>query len=196
MLDKEGLKEIHEINGRVKGVGFQTDALFITKNWGQEALEKIKTELKNLGYPVDYEKVKAMEWYPLGLRYISLLVVKELLNLDDEQIKTMGNTAPKFSFIVKMMIKFFVSVESTFAQAANMWAKHFSAGKVISDFHEKEKYCILYVYDVVIHPIFCKYLEGYFKRIAQYILGPDVECEELPDQRQKGRQYVFRISWK
>jgi hypothetical protein len=195
MLMKEEADKLMEIKGEVKGVTFQTDAEFVKKNWGQPGIEKLKNELDRLGYPIDYETVKALEWYPMGLRILSLRVVKYLFGLDDQGIKSIGNNAPKVSFVIKMFMKFFVSIPATFAQAAGIWRKHYSLGTLEPEVHEQEKYTIFYLRGIDVPAELLRYIEGYLERVGEYLLGPGVECNEIKDQS-KERDYVFRLTWK
>jgi hypothetical protein len=195
MLIKEDADKLMELKGETKGVTFQTDAEYVKKNWGQPGLEKLKNELDRLGYPIDYEAVKALEWYPMGLRILSLRVIKDLFGLDDQGIKSIGNNAPKVSFVIKMFMKFFISIPATFAQAAGIWRKHYSLGTLQPEVHEDEKYTIFHLRDVDLPPELLSYIEGYFERVGEYLLGPGVECHEEVSQRKQG-EYFFRLSWK
>lgn len=195
MFTKEEADKLMEMKGEIKGVTFQTDAEYVKKNWGQPGLEKLKKELDRLGYPIDYETVKALEWYPMGLRLLSLRVIKDLFGLDDQGIKSIGNNAPKVSFVIKMFMKFFVSIPATFAQAAGIWRKHYSLGTIEPEIHEDEKYTIFHLRDIDVPPDLLRYIEGYFERVGEYLLGPGVECHEIESQRKEG-QYAFRLTWK
>lgn len=195
VLGPEEAKKIMETKGQVKGAVFQTDAEYIKRKWGPEGLKKVEGKMRDMGYPIVYERAKAMEWYPLGLRLLSLLATKESFNLNDKDINHMGNTAPKLSFIIKLILKSFVSVEVAFARAPDMWTKHYSVGKLESEFHGKEKYGWIFLNEIELHPIFRRYLEGYFRRIAQFALGEDADCV-TPDKPPSGdKQHVFKIIW-
>lgn len=194
-LGPEEAKKIMGTKGQVKGTVFQTDAEYIKRKWGPEGLKRVEEKLMNLGYPIEYKNIKALEWYPLGQRLLSLLATKESLNLTDEDITLMGNTAPKLSFIIKLILKSFVSVEVAFARAPDMWAKHFSVGKLESEFHGKEKYGWIFLNEIELHPLWHKYLEGYFRRIAQFALGEDAECVAPDKPPRDDKQHVFKIIW-
>ena len=106
MPEKNAADEIMRgMDGRVRGVVFQTDASYVQRTQGTEGLERVEARLRELGHPVDYRRAKAMDWYPLGLRVLSLLAVRDTFDLSKEGIWTMGDAAPKFSFIVKVMMR-------------------------------------------------------------------------------------------
>lgn len=197
MLTKEEVQKLFQIEGKVRGAVFQTDAEYIKNKHGEDGLNKVKYELKKLGYPIEYEKIKAMEWQPLGLRAISLLVFKNLFKWKDKDIKLMGNTAPKYSFIIKLLMKFFISVEEAFKNAPEYWEKHYDVGKLeIVELNEDEKYAILHIKDFKVHPVYCKYLEGYLQRIFKFILPNEKVIVKENKCMFKGDDYhEFRGDW-
>jgi hypothetical protein len=170
MIDKDVVKQMMDIEGRVRGAVFETDASFIKNRFGQEGLDKVKTVLHQLGHPVDYEAVNSMEWLPLGLRALSLLVIKDVFGWDDEQIKEMGDAAPKYSFIVKLLMKFFVSPRLAFSHAPEYWVKHYDTGTLEAvELDEDNGKATIQLYDFNVHPLYCKYLEGYFQRLFKFM---------------------------
>ena len=115
-LTKEVAQKLMEIKAEIRGVDLKTDAEFVLKEKGQEGLKKVKEELKKIGYPIEYEKLEAMNFYPGGFKALSLLAIKKALNFNDEKIKEIGSVAPKTSIIVKLFIKYFFSIQKLFFQ--------------------------------------------------------------------------------
>ncbi|MBN2058015.1 MAG: hypothetical protein JW782_04410 [Candidatus Saganbacteria bacterium] len=195
MLTETEIKRFLAMPGMTKGVVFQTDAEYIRKKFGEAGLAQLEARVKELGVPIDYRKAKAMEWLPLGLRVISLLAIKELFSLSNEDIKAMGNTAPKLSFLIKLLLKSFISIRATFAKAPEMWQRHYSIGRVFSDYHETDRCVAVTITGIELPPIMVGYLEGYFQRIAQYSLGPNVRCDRDPSLEKGEVKHGFRVSW-
>ncbi|MBM3258059.1 MAG: hypothetical protein FJZ05_02520, partial [Candidatus Nealsonbacteria bacterium] len=83
-MDKETTKEaaqrLSKISGEVRGVAFKTDMEFVLKEKGKGGLKKVEDELKRIGFPIKYEEIKVMDFYPIGLRVISLMAIKEVFN--------------------------------------------------------------------------------------------------------------------
>jgi hypothetical protein len=170
MIKKEFAEKLMNVQGKVRGAVFETDAAFIKHKFGQEGLEKVQTALHDLGYPIDYEMVNSMEWLPLGLRALSLLVIKDVFGWSDEEIKGMGDAAPKYSFIVKLLMRFFVSPTVAFSHAPEYWVKHYDTGKLESvELNEQTGHAVVHLYDFDVHPLLCKYLEGYFQRLFKFM---------------------------
>ena len=139
MLDKSVAQKILSLEGRAKGVVFQTDLSYILKKWGEDGLKKIEGQLKELGCPIDYRQIRAMEWLPMGARILSLMVVKDGFQLGDEDIKGMGRNAPKVSFLLRFLLRTVVSPAATLEHTRQLWKNHYTRGKVFAEYREEEK---------------------------------------------------------
>jgi len=171
MITKEEATKLMEIPGEARGVTFKTDAEFVKIKGGLPALTQLEEELKRLGYPIDYAGLKATDWFSFGLRLLSLTVIKEQLNLDDQGIKAMGDLAPKHSFIIKFLTRYFISPKQTLQFAFRYWRQHFSVGELsIEKYDEKLNQLSLRIKGVTMLPIFATYLEGYFIRVLKFVL--------------------------
>ncbi|MFH1684363.1 MAG: hypothetical protein ABIA67_05735 [Candidatus Margulisiibacteriota bacterium] len=194
MLSKKQADEIMKTEGQVKGVVFQTDAEYVKKKHGQEGINKIQNRFKQLGCPFEYDKAKALEWFPIGWRALSLLVIKETFGLSNEDLKEMGNLAPKFSFLVKLFMKSFVSPKMTVEHASEFWKKHYTTGKFEAEYRGDENRAIIKIKDFPLYPEVLKYLEGYFQRIMQYTVGKDVQCKTIKNSPEE-KSFAFEITW-
>lgn len=194
-MDKTEVARLLNLEGQVKGVVFQTDGGYVEKKWGPTAVKLVEQTIREAGGDLEYAKVRALNWYPLGMRAVSLLGIKEQFGLSDEDIKVMGNTAPKFSFIVKLMMKFFLSPKTTIEHSPDFWNKHYLAGKMETEYHGEEQCALVKLYDFNLHPVACKYLEGYFQRIMQYSTGKPVISEEIECPYKGGTGHIFKLSW-
>lgn len=197
-MTKEEIKKLMEIPGEVKGVVLQTDAEYVRQKKGEKGLLAVKKELEKIDCPIDYEKIRATSWYPLGLRPISLLVIKKVFNWGDKEIENMGNEAPKYSFLIKALLRFFLSFPRSYKEIPKYWEKHYIAGKLEGPGYDlKKKYYILRLKDFKIHPILCVYLRGYFVRVGQLVLkGNNFKGEETKCQFKGDPYHEFLITWK
>jgi hypothetical protein len=80
MVTKNDADNIMKLPGNARGAMLQTDAAFIKQNHGEEGIHKVEEEFMKVGYSIDYEKINAMKWYPLGLRVLSLRIIKDVFN--------------------------------------------------------------------------------------------------------------------
>jgi len=170
VLKKIEADKLMEMNGQVRGAVFETDAEYIKNRFGDEGINRVESALDKLGYPISYENVKSMQWLPLGLRALSLIVIKDVFNWNDEDVKDMGDAAPKYSFIVKLLMKFFVSPRVAFSHAPEYWVKHYDTGRLEPvELDEATGNAVIHLYDFKVHPLYCRYLEGYFQRLFKFM---------------------------
>lgn len=169
-IKKEELDRLKEIKGEVRGVVFQTDAECVLEKMGSDGLKKVEESAKKFGYEIPYETARAMKWYPIGLRVISLLLIKDTFNWGDNEIRGMGYTAPKTSFLVKLLMKFFVSPKQFVEKVPTYWFQHWTAGKLeVITFDEENKEALARLEEVEIHPVLLIYLEGYFEKMFGFV---------------------------
>lgn len=198
MLKKEELDKLMEIKGEVRGAVFQTDASYVLEKEGEKGLEKLEERVKEFNYPINYRNPQGTDWYPVGLRVISLLLIKDAFNWSDKEIKEMGNTAPKFSFIIKILTKFFISIRKIVEKSPDTWDKHYrDFGKLEGvKVDEKNREAILRLSNFQVHPLFCLYLEGFFARVASLGLpNKKVECKETKCVFNGFPYNEFKITW-
>jgi len=200
MLKKEELnKIIKEIKGKIRGVVFQTDAQYVLSREGKEGLVKLQKRVKELGLSIDYKKAKAMEWWPVGLRIVSLLLIKDTFGWTDKDIREMGKAAPKTSFIVKLFFRLFLSPKKLSEEIPKYWEKHYTEGELKTvSLDEKGKKMILRLENYLLHPILCKYLEGYFETVmaltrkSQQATSKEIKCPH----RDNVSYHEYLITWK
>jgi len=196
-ITKEKAEELMNLSGKVRGVVLQTDAEYVRQKKGEGALDKVEEELKKMGVPISYKDIKATNWYPIGLRAISLLTIKKVFNWTNKEIKDMGNVAPKYSFVVKALIKYFITFERSYKESPKYWEKHYLAGELeTADYDLKKKYYTLRLKNFKIHPILCIYLGGYFIRMGQLILkGENFRVKETKCQFLGDPYHEFLVEW-
>jgi hypothetical protein len=198
MLTPKEIKKIMEKPGQVRGAVFNTDAKYILEKKGEEGLKKVEEKTREWGQPIDYKKTKNMGWYPVGLRAVSLLAAEEVFNWRDEEIEDMGYSAPTHSFIVKLLMKYLLTLEQTYKKSPSYWAEHYDIGELrVPEYNEKGKYLVLQIFNFELHPILCSYYVGYFRKIAE--LGSrqeitDIEKTKCSFRGDSCHEYV--IKWK
>ncbi len=127
-------------------------------------------------------------------------MIKDTFDWPDKEISNIGNAAPKYSFIVKMLMRYFISLDRGIKETSKYWEKHYSFGRLEPyKFSEKEKYVIMRLYDFKVHPILCTYLfeDGYFMRIGQYMTkGKDFSSKEIKCMHKGDPYHECLITWK
>lgn len=196
-INKEELDKLLEIKGEVRRVVFYTDGQYILQKEGEEGLKKLEKLVKELNYPIDYRTSDKVGWTSIGLRAISLILIKETFNWSDDEIKQMGWSAPSFSFLIKIFMRFFRALKMIIEKAPSLWKEHYRVGELSAPvFDEKNKKLVLRLTNFKIHPILCTYLSGYFLRVASLgIKSSKTEVKEIKCSF-KGDPYDdFEITW-
>jgi hypothetical protein len=196
-LTKELAEKLMNIQGEARGIHFKNDAEYILNKKGEKGLKKVEAELKKLGFPLDYQKVRNLEFYPAGLRALSLLAAQKTFGWDDEEIRKMCSFAAGASFIVKLYIKFFYSVPKLLSKAALMWREYWTRGELkVEEYNKKKRYVVIKIQGIDIHPVYCRCLEGYFKSIAKMANKSEkTSCREIECSFKEGEGHKFLIKY-
>lgn len=196
-LTKEFAKKLVETKGEARGINFKTDWEVVLSKYGQEGLKKLEEKMAELGYPLKYEEIETMGFYPVGLDALSILSIREVFDLDDRELKELGAAAVKFSLFLKILIKYFPSLQLLAKEAPKMWQKHYSIGELeVVETNEKEKRAILRIKNFGFHPAQCINLQGYFSKILQMAVKAPVTCEETRCTFRGDDYHEFLIKWK
>lgn len=197
-LEKEAKKLLKMTKGKVRGAAVQHHIKYIREREGEKGIKKVEEKLKELGHPLNFEKIRALEWVLLEVADLIVLCAKHLFGWGDKDIFDMGNSAPKYSFIVKLLMKYFVNIRRNFEECPKYWRLHFTPAAGTLEAHEineKEKYLIVRLRHQC-HPIMCIYYRGYFLRIAQYTLKSENPTIKETKCMSKGHPYhEFIIRW-
>ena len=198
-LNKELAQELMGIKGEVAGGPLKTDMEFVLTKMGKEGLARLEKELNDLGFPTKYKEINNVDFYPAGLRVLSLLAIKKVFGFDDEEIKEMGFIATKKSLIIKLFVRYFLSTERVFyKEAPRIWQKHWTKGTLVPiELNEKEKYAVLRLEDFELHPIYCSvYLRGYFSGILQMLIKtPKITCQETKCSFKGDQYHEYLLKW-
>jgi len=197
-LTKKIAQELMKVQGEARGIHLKNDAEYILKEKGEKGLKKVEKELKRLGVPINYKKIKNLEFYPAGLRALSLLATREVFNLDNEAIKEICRFSAKTSFIVKLYVKFFYSVPKLLEKSSAIWEEHWTKGELsVKSYNKKEQRVVLEIKNFNLHPIYCRCLEGYFEGITKMARkAEEIKCKETECFFKKGKLHQFEIMWK
>ncbi len=191
------IEEIKKIDGSVRGVALKTDEFFVMKSGGEEALTRVESFIKELGFDIKYEEIDKMAFYPLSWRIASLLAVSREFNFDKKGIAALGEMAPKSSFLIKFFVKHFMSVERTLAKVSQIWEKHYTVGRmeaVLVD--EEKKEAVFRLHDMTTHPIMCDYLTGYLAAVVTMVIGEKAVAEERVCPERGGDFHEYYITWR
>ncbi len=195
-LTKEFAKKLMETEGEARGVNLKTDWEVVLSKYGQEGLKKLEAKMAEMGYPIKYNEIETMNFYPAGLDALSVLSIKEVFDLNDQELKELGAAAVKFSLFLKILIRYFPSLNLLAKEAPKMWRKHYSIGDLeIVETNEEERRAVLRIKNFGFHPAQCANLQGYFSKILQMAVKAPTTCEETKCTFRGDAYHEFVIKW-
>jgi predicted hydrocarbon binding protein len=108
----------------------------------------------------------------------------------------MGEFRAKVSIILKILMKYLISIDKAAREIPKMWRKFFTTGdaKVI-ELDKKQKKVILRIENYYFHPIQCRVMEGIFSTLVRMIVGEKVVCRELKCVHQGDAYHEFLLEW-
>ncbi len=195
-FSEEETKKLEEAKGQVRGMGMKAHADFIYEKEGPEGLERLERAMAEAGYPVQYKEIKAMDFYPLRMELATLITIKKLFRYPDEKFREIGKFGVKFSLLIKLFMKYFISLEKLTKEADNLWEKGGDLGHLKIVMRDKEKNIIvLRVEDFSAHPLYCQIFSGYFSKAIQMIVGKEATCEETKCVFRGDNCHEFLLKW-
>lgn len=197
ILTKKEAEKIMKIEGNVRGEGILTDVEYLQKREGEKGVKKVEEKLAELGYPIKFKEIQSLDWYPQGFDVLKMLVMKELFNWTDKDIFKMATFAPQVSFLVRMLIKYFLSAKKSFEQSPNYWKQHFDFGELEAyEFSEKEKRIVFRIKNYKTHPVMCVVLAGYFLQMSKYVLkSKEVTIKETKCMFKGDPYHEYVVNW-
>ena len=196
IISKEELDKLMKIEGEVRGVAIKGDGEFILKEKGEEGLKQLEEAMAKLGCPIKYKEIESTHFYPLSWDAINLLTLKRLFNFDNKKIQELGKFLTKTSLVLKLFMKYFVSLEKVLKEVSRMWKKHYTIGDIkVVKIDKERKRLILRVENFRVHPLYCQVFIGYFSGVTQMIVRNEPVCEETKCMFRGDSYHEFLIKW-
>ena len=197
IISKEELDELIKIKGEMRGITIKPGTEFVLREEGEEGLKELGDTMAELGYPIEYKKMKPLDLYPMGLIAISLLTTKRFFNYDDKKFQEMGRFCAKVPFLVRVFIMGRVfSINRIMKEAPRMWKKYFTVGEFkVIELNEEKKYIVSRLENFVLHPLYCKVFGGFISAICKMIVKNPVTCEETKCVHRGDNYHEFLLKW-
>lgn len=164
------VNNLKTFKGNVKGEAVIADIKYIKFKEGEEGLKKVEEKMKELGVSINLDDIKPFSWISEGISAIIIIVAKEIFNWTEKDVFEMGKTAPKISFIVKLMIRHFFSFEMLIQNINKYWQKHYDFGSLNPELPLEENKITLKEEGYNLHPLLCIYHAGYYQAICEFAL--------------------------
>lgn len=195
IISREEVDELIRIKGEVRGVAMKGDLTFLLQKKGKEALKMFEEETAKLGYPIKYNDLNMLSFYPIGLKGISLLVLKRVFDFDNKDFQEMGEFGAKLHTVIRIFMKYIFSPRIFSQQTQRMWNFYYSIGKCEGDLNEKDRLLALRVYDFPYFPEHCQVLIGYFSAIFRMVVKNEVTCRETKCNFRGDDYHEFILKW-
>lgn len=196
IISKKEFDELMQKEGKIRGVTLKTMGEYLLQEEGKISLGLLEKEINRLGYSFKFNQIETMEFYPLGLQAVILVLMKRMLGYDEEKFQEVGKANAKFSLIIRLFMKYFFSIKAMVDKVPQLWEKHYTVGKLkVADHNDEEKYIILRLSDFDLHPFHCQDLKGYFSIVTQMIVGKEVDCQEKKCVHRGDDYHEFVLTW-
>jgi len=185
-------------SGRTKGSELITYAKYIREKYGEKGLKAVEEKLEEFGYPFRFDSVKMLgEWYSEALNVSAIIIAKSLFDWKEKDFFEFGYTSPKYSFLVKILMKYFVTLKMFVDQGKEYWSKFMDVGEFEgAELDEEKKYCVLRLKGYDFHPCMCEYFNGFLLKISENVVkGKNIKIEETKCIYRSDPYHEFLVSW-
>ncbi len=199
-MKEEDLEKIFErikkIKGETRGLSFKIVEKFIEKEEGKEGVKKVEEEMVKLGYPISFEKIHPMNFYPLRSLAILFYCLKKLFNYNEKKVREIGAFRARSSFFVRLYLTYFGSIEKIVKDIKKIWRKAVTIGDVkVLEYDKEKKSLIFRLENYDLHPFQCQYFIGLISAFLEIIVKSKVSCEEIKCTFRGDDAHEFLIKW-
>ncbi len=196
ILEKKEIEKLKGIKGEVRGMALKGDGEYILKEKDKVAVEKIEQELKKAGFPLEFEKMKAMHFYPLSTDAATLTLMNKIFGWEREEMIKLGTFLSKSSLVLRVFMKHFTSIEKVVEKASEMWRKNYTVGNLeVTEFNKEGGKLIIRLKNFKATPFYCPIFQGYLESVAQMVLNKEASCKETKCTFKKDPYCEFRVKW-
>jgi len=194
-ISKEEFNKIMKTEGEVLGAAIQEFKDFIAEDRGARGVEELEEAIVSLGY-LKIKEIRKNRFYPIGLYTVVLLIIKELFDYDDKKFEEIGKFNAKLSVIIRLFMRFFVSLKRAAEVVPRMWKKYYTIGNLeVVEINEEERFVALRLKNFSLHPLHCLIQKGYFSTILQIIVKAPISCDQVKCTHRGDDYHEFLMKW-
>ncbi len=194
---KREAEELLKIKGNARA-GSSLMADFIRKRHGQEGVKKVEEKMTEfLGYSYKFPEKRPKNWYPEAENILIEVIAKYLFNWKDKDIFALGQFHAVHSFTMRVLLRYFVSLDKIFKDAPKHWARQFDFSELEAvELNKNKRYAIFRIKGYKLHPVTSKFFAGYFYTLARCCLKSEKVFVEQTKSVFKGGSYdEYVIKW-
>lgn len=197
IISKEEKERIDKIKGEIRGLALKIFKDFVTKKKGKEAIEELEEKMRKAGYPINFKKVKAMDYYPIKYMAVIFIFIKKFLHWKPEDFYEFGVFRAKSSLYIRLFLRYIASLERVVKNAPEMWKKISTSGELeVVEFNKNKKYAVFRIknfYDW--SPEQSPFFLGLFSGLTEVMLGQKTTCEETKCTFKGDEYHEFLLKW-
>lgn len=174
LISKDKLRKFEKLSGEIRGTTLKAYGDFILKEEGKEGLERLEKAMSGAGYPINYTKIEEMKFFSIAYQAVTIELIKNMFDYGPKEFQDIGRFSAKFSFIIRLVAKYFFSVEKVVKRVNKIWRKHYTVGDIeIVEADTENKRSIVRIKNFEVHPLQCEVLKGYLSSILQMVVGEE-----------------------
>ena len=197
-INKSEVDKFMKVKGNVTGALIKAQHQFILNKKGKEGVAKVEERLKELGYPLDLDKISSFGWYSAAYICLICLVILEAFDWDEQKAYDIGYDSPLYAILTKLLIKYLVSLDKVFPQIPRYWDKHYDFGAMKGiKLDQKNKYVIMRLTGFKkVHPIWYFQARGYLARlVGMCTRSSNVHAEQTKSIYKNDSYDEFKLTW-
>ena len=195
-VSKETAKELMKTRGEVIGLGPKSDFEYVRYKIGEEAIKKLEEEMKSLGCPLEYKKLRSLAFYPIGVQAVILLAMKKAFNFSREEFQRVGEFSARMPLIIKIFMRYLVSFDVLTKGAPKMWNRYYSVGELkVIELNKEKRYVVVRIENFRLTSLLCETFKGYFCAMLQMVIKGPVTCEETKCVHKGDEYHEFLLKW-
>ncbi len=194
IFTKEEIDEALNVKGEARGIAIKEHLDFILKEKGESELKKLEDFLKKFGCP-GYKEIKPMSFYPLKFYALTLLGINKIFGFGPEEFEKMGRFNAKFSIVIRLLMKYLISLDTAARQVPKMWRRYYSVGELkVIEYSKNERYVTIRLENFRPHPMYCYMVKEYLSELLEIIVKNPVRCERAKCDKGNG-YHEFLLKW-
>lgn len=193
---RNNFEKLLKKEGMITGEVFRTQLNYIKAKKGEEGLDAFAKKAKELGKELDLRQIRYRGWYPMGLRPYAWIVMFETFGWGRKELIDSGYQAPKTSFVMRILAKYFISAEAIIKKSPHYWKKHYTIGDMeVNEVDSKKGRALLRIKNFKVSPLFCIFYLGYFKKVVEFGGVENVQVKQNKCVYNGDAFHEFLITW-